>query len=93
MQVLTDLFRKVGNYDELIDLTNSDKAKWFDIHDKIILSKSEYNYFLNNLLEDYSFFRDNENNLFIVTDGEDQLFVDTQGYDYARYVGLVLGAR
>lgn len=55
---------------------------------KIRLNKNEFKEFVNNLLQDYKFLK-NEN-IVEVTDGITSLIVDTQGYNYARYVGINL---
>jgi hypothetical protein len=89
MKVLTCSLRKIADYEELGRLSAGIKAKWYDIHEVITISKSEYNYFINNLLEDYSFLENQQNYLFLVTDGENRIFVDTQGYNYARYTGII----
>ena len=90
MKVLVETFRKVSDYSELLELTKGMKSKWEHVQEVITLPCDEYNYFINNLLEDYSFFTGEENYLFYVTDGDEGIFVDTQGYNYARYVGIVL---
>jgi hypothetical protein len=90
MKVKTQLFRKVADYEDLVKYTKPNNAEWVEVQKEILLSGSEFNYFLNNFLEDYDFLKDDDNHLFYVTDGDDAIFVDTQGYNYARYTGIII---
>lgn len=93
MRFLTQLHRKIADYESLVKETTNSKREWIIVEEVVTLSNSEFNYFINNLLEDYQFLQSEDKYLFLVTNGDDCLIVDTQGYSYPRYTGLIFDQR
>lgn len=96
-EVYTNLVCKPANIKEA---RTSDKSgrKWYKVSKVIELSIPEYNYFRQRLLVEQDWLEGtfiSDEHVVIVKGkgGTEKLAVDTQGYNYPRYVGVVLGER
>ncbi len=100
----TILIRKVNTKDEIIEetkeviLQRDARPEEYTIVKTIELIKTEYEYFINNLLTDTDFIKDNKdlcaelNTALLIkevdTNDEEGIIVDPQGSNYARYSGV-----
>lgn len=90
--VLTEMLRKASTLNDLELQGSSDRAKWKPIENEITLPAEMFDEFVNNLLDDHSWLEGEEGTLVIYKEGseeEDYIAVQTEGYNYARYSGVV----
>lgn len=99
MKLKTVLVRKAESYEgikmdtkTLLDIFRS-KPVEIEIDKVIEVTKEEFDYFKNNLLEDMDFIKENNKYGYLLikergANDEEGIIVEPTGYDYARYSGI-----
>jgi hypothetical protein len=90
IRVETLLVRKCRNIKELEYLSKGTRYKhtWYNVSKVITISELAYTEFTEFFFMDYKWLKGSEG-VVVVTDGKRAVAVDTQGYDYARYTGII----
>lgn len=94
--------RKPADIGDLRKARETGQKKTIKIHARVDLDPADFEYFANNLLEDYNFIEENEfgtgvdeeGNVFCILvstkDRPEKIAVNPEGYNYARYAALIL---
>ena len=98
-QIKVRMFRKVGDIEELNELVENSEREFPQVYtvEKVeMVDTKEYEELVmsfmadNEIYERFSATNYNPNGVLVLTDGIEAVVVDPQGYDYARYVGVIV---
>lgn len=98
-QIKVRMFRKVGDIEELNQLAEESEREFpriYTVEKVVAVDTKEYEELVmsfmtdNEIYERFSATNYNPEGVLVLTDGIEAVVVDPQGYNYARYVGIIV---